>query len=498
MKEQSVKKDKDSNFTLEQRDLIKRNAIVFKAILFVSILTVAPILSMGGDITSYLWMLMGTQIFILSVFALLHFKRKLIGFLPYIAIGGTAISTTLSLIFMPALTNVFSIYYLIILALIYMNRKISLTVQVYGFLMLAYILFLQNDLLNISSEDQITYIIYYILITILMLALLQVTQHINAEMSKFRKDSQLLLEQQKEEKEKMVELVSNVTSNFNIVSSASEDNNSSFSEMNATFQEIASGVNSQNEATVEINESVTAMRESMQKMVHSMSLLKTGATGALQLSSNGQDEIETLTSTINEFKLEVDSMSVDISDLIKNLEETNQFSNTIMEIAAQTNLLSLNASIEAARAGEHGRGFAIVADEIRKLSDMTSQAAEQISKHLEHFSSQSDLTRKRMLHVGDQMEKSYDVTKKTNESFNEINEAIEKVTQLSMDSNNLITDITSTVDVIHSSTEELASVSQQSSASLEELIATLETLLDGNSTSLQSIKQIENKLKEIT
>ncbi|ADU30301.1 methyl-accepting chemotaxis protein [Evansella cellulosilytica] len=486
---------KDEHLSVIEKDMVRRNSIVFLAVSIVTLLVIVSVFTMSGDMDLSQYALISTQLLVWGTFGFLHFRRKLILKVPYIAVYGTALSTTLVLLTTPNATNVFTIYYLIILALIYMNSKISYSIQFYGLLMMIYLVFFQD---SISTEDQISYILYYILISILIFSFLKVSSGINDQIKQSSEQTKLLLEQQREEKNKLIQLVNELSKNMGVVSKSSDSNHQSFNEMSATFQEIASGVNTQNEATLEINDSVSSMRDNMKVLFTSMNDLKEEALKTNELSENGQELIESLTNTINQFKDEIDSMSSDISQLINNLKETDQFSNTIMEIANQTNLLSLNASIEAARAGEQGRGFAVVANEIRNLSDMTSNSAEQISKQIAQFSSQSDVTRNRMIQVAEQMGKSYDVTTKTNESFKEINSAINKLSSLSDNSNKLMLDINKTVEVINVSTEELASVSEESSASIEQLIATLENILDGNSSSLQSIKQVENALKNIS
>ncbi len=200
------------------------------------------------------------------------------------------------------------------------------------------------------------------------------------------------------------------------LAATSEQNARSMDNQRAQVGQIAAAVEEMSSSVVEVSERSRDARE------RSMGASETAREGGSVVGS-----------TIEDMQLiadAVDQTAASVESLGSKSDEIGAIIEVINDIAEQTNLLALNAAIEAARAGEHGRGFAVVADEVRKLADRTTSATEEIGSSIREIQSETVKAVERMGNGRERVAGGLEQARQAGASLDAIVEGTSGVTEL--------------------------------------------------------------------
>ena len=255
-----------------------------------------------------------------------------------------------------------------------------------------------------------------------------------------------------------------------------------------TITEVGRGVDEQTRAIENVSVVTGEISEIIQRVSENVKKATSGAGQAADLSKSGADTVEDTINGMRAIREKVDVSAQKIQEMGKRSEEIGVIVETIQDIASQTNLLALNAAIEAARAGEHGKGFAVVADEVRKLAERSGNSTLEITNlitgiqntvseavvAMDEGSKEVDTGMIKAGEAGTALSQILQAVGDVHEEIIRVEGAAEKMMTSSKTLVESVDMVTNVIDANRSSVEQMASMSNEMTLSIEAIASVAE------------------------
>jgi len=267
----------------------------------------------------------------------------------------------------------------------------------------------------------------------------------------------------------MKQMIINVSESVQATASASN-------QISSSTEEMAAGAQEQSSQTTEVAASVEQMTKTIMETTKNSSLAAEAAKNSGAIAKEGGKVVIETIQGMNRISEVVSKSATTVQALGKSSDQIGEIVQVIDDIADQTNLLALNAAIEAARAGEQGRGFAVVADEVRKLAERTTKATKEIAMMIKQIQKDTSGAVLSMEEGTKEVEKGKQLADKAGESLKQIIEGAEHV-----------------VDII----TQVAAASEEQSAAAEEISKNIVSINNVTQESASGVQQIAHAAEDL-
>jgi methyl-accepting chemotaxis protein len=244
---------------------------------------------------------------------------------------------------------------------------------------------------------------------------------------------------------------------------------SASTQLRASAEGLSHGATSQVDMAPQVATATTEMNQATEDIAKNSNNVAQSAGETVKIAKGGQEIVQKAIQEVNLIAETVETASEFVKELGQESDRIGNIVTTINDIADQTNLLALNAAIEAARAGEHGRGFAVVADEVKKLAERTSASTTEIGG---------------MIHT------IKTGVEKTVRSMNQTKVNVESGVQFSSEAQSALKDIIGSIDSLYAGIQQSSSAIEEMSATTDEISRDINQISDVTKETLASSEGI--------
>ena len=287
----------------------------------------------------------------------------------------------------------------------------------------------------------------------------------------------------------------------------------------ASAEELTAGAEQATDATEQVSHAIQEVASSSEKqtggveetakaldeIAHGVTLITNRSIKVSDLSRHTMNQAEiggkAVSNTVNQMKSISDSVTESnmmIESLHASSKEVSSILNVITAIAAQTNLLSLNAAIEAARAGEQGRGFSVVAEEVRKLAEQSQHSAKEIDVIVQRIQKETENAVQKMAEVNEDVKTGVQISNEAIEKFQQILKGTTEIVPQMEEVSATTGQIASSIQELNTTTNDLSLIAQENAASSEEVAASTEEQLASMQEISASAVALSKMAEELT